>query len=136
MSKYRLAFQIFVALSGAHLAPPKVSPPPPPAPVMTPAPRHPETMLASNVAPGVGTGRAAEGGLAVATKPRKGASWLPRVGLIDAFLPGITSGRDAHGPAKAESLMRGHVRRQLEKEDFRYSSERVFPVTGPLGVRW
>jgi hypothetical protein len=72
-----------------------------------------------------------------ARKARKGASGGYRAGLIDAFLPGITSGRDAHGTAKAESLMRGHVRRQLEKEDFRYFSERrFFAVTGPLRVRW
>jgi hypothetical protein len=32
--------------------------------------------------------------------------------------------------------MRGHVRRQLEKEDFLYSfGARLFAVMGPLGVR-
>jgi hypothetical protein len=50
MSKYHIAFYIFVALEGLHQAPLRVSLMPPAAPAMTPAPRLPETMLASRVA--------------------------------------------------------------------------------------
>jgi hypothetical protein len=50
MNKYHLAFYIFVALAAAHQAPPKVSPLPPSTPVVTPAPRSPEIMLASHAA--------------------------------------------------------------------------------------
>jgi hypothetical protein len=48
---YRIAFLAFVAMAGASLAPPKVSPPAPAlapaAPILTPTPRRPETMIES-----------------------------------------------------------------------------------------
>jgi hypothetical protein len=53
MINHRQAFQLFVALSAVHSAPPKFEPPPPAPmidpvePVVTPEPRR-ETMLASN----------------------------------------------------------------------------------------
>jgi hypothetical protein len=76
----RIAFYLFVALSAAHQAPPKVAPLPPPsmmpAPAPAPKPKLPETMLADS------TGKTAGWGL------RAGATFVAR-----------TSRKAAGGPA-------------------------------------
>jgi hypothetical protein len=54
MSKYRILLYLAVVLSAAAHAPPRVPPAPmpaisPAAPILTPAPRSPETMIAATI---------------------------------------------------------------------------------------